>query len=68
MHDSNSVDEMAQQLCANAIKNTVEMVPNAPAEAHWTVLSLMAEGHRRAAMLIDAEAAKYAPEPTEPPV
>ena len=61
MNDSKSVDDMAQRLCDNAIKNTVMMAPNAPADAHWTVLSLMAEGHRRAAKLIDAEAAKFTP-------
>ncbi len=75
MKESNSVDAMAHQLCANAVKNTVDskrirhqMEPNTPSEAHWTVLSLMAEGHRRAAKLIDQEAAQYAPSPSGPPV
>lgn len=59
MIESSSVDDLARQLCANAMKNTSD----APNESvRWTVLSLFAEGHRRAAALIDAEAAKLTPD------
>lgn len=55
MIESSSVDEMARKLCKNAVKNASAASNDG---LRWIILSLMAEGHKRAAALIDAEAAK----------
>ncbi len=50
--ESSSVDMMARKLCKNAVKNSHVA---SGANQQWIILSLMAEGHLRAAALIEKE-------------
>lgn len=57
-YDSHSVDAMAREIRDSAVNAAPPWADDA---MKWTVLSLIAEGHRRAASLIEAEAAKLSP-------